>query len=58
MKDLKSEVLKATDGGLYIIYSLYPDARNVVDGNAKKFKMRPEERTASATIRKKDDGNW
>ena len=56
--NLKDEILKKTNGGLDIIYSLYPDARSVVDGTAKKFKMRPEERTASATIRQKNDGNW
>lgn len=56
--DLRTKVLDKTDGGLDIIYSLYPDARSVVEGTAKKFKMRPEERTASATIRKKNDGIW
>lgn len=57
-KDLKTEILNKTDGGLDIIYSLYPEARSVVEGTAKKFKMRPDERTASATIRKKNDGYW
>lgn len=57
-KELKNKVLNKTNGGLDIIYSIYPDARSVVDGSAKKFKMRPDERTASATIRKKSDGCW
>lgn len=55
---LKDQIMDATNGGLDIILSLYPDARNVVDGSAKKFKMRPDERTASATIRRKSDGLW
>ncbi len=57
MIDLKSEILKATHGGLNLLLDLYPSAREVVSGNARKFKMRADERTASATIREKD-GVW
>lgn len=57
MIDLKKEILDRTRGGLDILLELFPDARNVIDGTARKFKMRPEERTASATIRQKD-GVW
>ena len=55
--NLKQVILDKTRGGLDILLRLYPDAANVVDGRARKFKMRPEERTASATIRQKD-GIW
>lgn len=58
MIDLKSAILDATNGGLDIICSLYPEASSVVNNNARKFKMRPDERTASATLRKKNDGLW
>lgn len=54
---LKQAVLDRTHGGLDILLDLYPSAREVVEGSAKKFKMRPEERTASATIREKN-GVW
>lgn len=57
MIDLKKEILDRTRGGLDILLGLFPDARSVIDGTARKFKMRPEERTASATIRQKD-GVW
>lgn len=57
MIDLKKEILDRTRGGLDILLDLFPDARSVIDGTARKFKMRPEERTASATIRQKD-GVW
>ena len=56
--NLKEAILKETNGGLDIILALYPDAHNVVQGSAKKFKMRPDERTASATLRQKSDGNY
>ena len=57
MIDLKSKILDATHGGLDILLDLYPGAHDVVHGNAKKFKMREEERTASATIREQQ-GVW
>ena len=57
MSDLKSKILEATNGGLDILLDLYPSAREVVHGSAKKFKMREEERTPSATIREKQ-GVW
>lgn len=57
MSDLKSKILDATNGGLDILLDLYPSAREVVHGSAKKFKMREEERTPSATIREKQ-GVW
>ena len=46
------EILRATNGGLDIIASYYPEAPHAIHKNPPKFKVR-EERTASASIRKK-----
>lgn len=54
----KDEILRATDGGLNIILWIYPQARDAVGKNNRKFKLRENEKTPSATIRKLDDGNW
>lgn len=56
MIDLKQEILNATGGGLDVLVSLYPEARECV-GTKKHFKMRPDEKTPSATISQKD-GVW
>lgn len=55
--DLKQAVLDKTRGGLDVLLDLYPGARDVVEGRARKFRMRSEERTPSATIREKN-GVW
>lgn len=47
------DIYKATNGGLDIILSYYPQAEDCVD-NKKKFKRRPEEDDASACIKKYD----
>lgn len=52
------EVLQATRGGLDIILSYYPDAYKAVDRKGTKFKLRSEEKTASASMKLMDDGNW
>lgn len=54
--ELKQSILDATSGGKDILLSLYPDAGNVV-GTKKKFKMRSDERTASAVISERE-GVW
>lgn len=46
----KEQIFSATNGGLDIILSYYPSARNVLEGNAKHFAIR-DERTPSASIR-------
>ncbi len=48
---MKQKILDATHGGLDVILSYYPQAREVIDGKAKHFKARPSEKTASATLR-------
>lgn len=54
----KDEILSRTDGGLEIILWLYPAAADCIGKSNKKFKMRDSERTASATLKRQDDGNW
>lgn len=50
------DVLNETNGGLDIIIMYYPDAAEALQRKDKKFKARGEERTASASIRLKQDG--
>ena len=48
----KEKLYAATNGGLDIILDYYPQARMVLDDpKVKHFKRRPNERTASATLR-------
>ena len=47
--DLLSQVYKASDNGLDIIKSVCPQAADAV-GNRRNFKLRTEERTASAHL--------
>lgn len=54
----KQRILDETGQGLDILLDLYPQARKCVEGTAKMFKMRPGERTPSASIRKNKDGVW
>lgn len=49
---MKQKILDATNGGLDIILYYYPQAREVLEGRAKHFKMRNSERTASSTIKR------
>lgn len=52
------DILKATDGGLKIILSYYPQADQSVQNQRHKFKLRESEKTASATLKQLGDGNW
>ena len=54
----KQRVMDETGQGLDILLDLYPQARNCVEGSQKMFKMRPSERTPSATIRRNKAGEW
>ncbi|HCC51465.1 MAG TPA: hypothetical protein DEQ30_04915 [Porphyromonadaceae bacterium] len=51
------DLYKKTNNGLDIIYYFYPQARECVEGIAKHFKKRSDERTPSATI-KQISGVW
>jgi hypothetical protein len=52
------DILNATDGGLIIILSYYPNAHKVVDKSARQFKIRDSEKTASASLKKLQNGVW
>lgn len=50
----KDKIFELTNDGLDIILSYYPDARP-----GKNFKVRPQERTASASLKQnRTDGRW
>lgn len=51
-------ILHQTDGGLSIIKDYYPAAAAVVTKTSKKFKMRADEKTASAALMQTKDGIW
>ncbi|MGY0037674.1 hypothetical protein [Pedobacter sp. NJ-S-72] len=51
------DILTATDGGLNILTLLYPHISEYV-GTSKKFKLRSDDKTPSANLIKKEDGNW
>lgn len=51
-------ILNQTDGGKQIILDYYPDADKAFANNTKKFKVRLNEKTASASVKRADDGNW
>lgn len=48
--DLSQKILDATNGGLHIILAYYPQAAECVN-NGKKFRIRGNEKTASANIK-------
>ncbi|AEV34178.1 hypothetical protein Oweho_3227 [Owenweeksia hongkongensis DSM 17368] len=54
----QEELLEATNGGLEIIFMVYPQAHGCESDKRKKFKCRGTEKTASAAIKKLEDGNW
>lgn len=51
-----ADIMDATEGGLNIIATYYPDAPAALSTRHKKFKARGDEKTASASIRQKEDG--
>lgn len=54
----QSDIFEATNGGLDIILQYYPNAQESVDRPNKKFKIRGNEKTASASIKRLSDGVW
>jgi len=52
------DILDATNGGLDIILSYYPDAHKVFSKTAKRFKIRSSEKTASAALKELAGGVW
>lgn len=51
------KLYEATNGGLDIIVEYFPSAKKIVDGDAKKFKMREGDRTPSASLHERN-GIW
>jgi hypothetical protein len=52
-----TEIFEATNGGLDIILSYYPNAEKAISSN-KQFKLRESEKTASASLKKLANGIW
>lgn len=51
-------IFDQTRNGLDIILRHYPEAAESVNNSRRKFKIRPEEKTASATLKQAGDGVW
>lgn len=54
----QKEIFSATRGGLDIILTYYPQAQETLKSGRKEFKIRENERTASARLKQLSDGNW
>lgn len=54
----QEELFAATDGGLNVILWKYPNAQAAVDKPGTKFKVRDQEKTASAALKKMQDGTY
>lgn len=53
-----TDIFDATNGGLEIIISYYPNAQDVITKRAKQFKVRDSEKTASASLKQLQNGVW
>lgn len=53
-----TDILDASNGGLEIILSYYPNAAKVFHKAAKSFKIRESEKTASASLKQLPSGVW
>ena len=53
-----TDILDATNGGLDIILSYYPNANNVITKTTRQFKLRESEKTASASLKQLENGVW
>lgn len=54
----KDILLEKTNGGLDIILKYFPDAERALNNRDRKFKLREDEKTASASLKKLTDGNY
>ena len=54
----QQQILEATSGGLDIIYRCFPQAKAAQSKADKRFKIRSEERTPSASLKQLPDGIW
>lgn len=53
-----TDIFDATNGGLEIITSYYPNAQNVITKTARQFKLRESEKTASASLKLLANNVW
>ena len=53
-----TDIFDASNGGLEIITSYYPNAQNVITKTARQFKLRESEKTASASLKLLQNGVW
>ena len=53
-----TDIFDATNGGLDIITSYYPNAIKVITKTTKQFKIRESEKTASASLKQLESGIW
>ncbi len=53
-----TDILEATNGGLDIISSYYPNAHKVITKTSRQFKLRESEKTASASLKLLQNGVW
>ena len=54
----QQDILNATSGGLDIIYLCYPQAKTAQSKSDKRFKIRTDERTPSASLKQLQGGVW
>ena len=54
----QKEIIDATSGGLDIIYHYYPQAKAAQANADKRFKIRGDEKTPSASLKQLQDGTW
>jgi hypothetical protein len=54
----QQDILDATSGGLDIIYRCYPQAKEAQSKADKRFRVRADERTPSASLKQLQDGVW
>lgn len=54
----QQDIFDATSGGLDIIYRCYPQAKAAQGKADKRFKIRGDERTPSASLKQLPDGTW
>lgn len=53
-----TDIFDASNGGLEIITSYYPNAYKVITKTTRQFKLRESEKTASASLKLLDNGVW
>jgi hypothetical protein len=54
----QQDIFNATSGGLDIIYRCYPQAKVAQSKTDKRFRIRSDDRTASASLKQLKDGIW